>query len=481
MRNKILNTPGRELTFKEYNPPEYVYSHQINTIAYGMLLGSFADLSDLGTGKTLSQIELMRYRFKKGLTNKALIVCPKANIYDPWLSDLKQFWNNRPFDLILDKGSARNKKLLEQAKNFKQYIAIINYESVYPIRDILINIGFDQIVLDESTYIKNYTSKRTKACIKIGLNIKYKSIMTGLPTPKGALDIFSQYKFLDDTVFGHKITKFRFNFFTSWHTPFGYNEYFLRDDKKELLKEKIMSIAIRHSKSECLDLPDKVLINEEVNLSEEQAGVYNKFKEDLYAELVDGRCLKASVAATRLQKLAQINQGFIYITNPAATDHEEPFIFKKNPKHDRIKELIDQIISQGDKAIIWSVYIKECNMLSELLKEYNPAQIYGSHRKEENINKFKSDESKILVANPQSASHGLNFTVANYCIWSSYTFNYEHYFQANGRIDRIGQEKKMTYIHLKAKNTIDDYYIKNLTGKENFNSFILNNLKGILT
>lgn len=467
-KDKQVETARSAKHFVKDNIPSKIplFSHQKITVQFLSKLHNAADFSDLGTGKTGSQITLINYRKKEEPGLKVLVVCPKSIIQTAWMQDIEKFSDLKAEALI----GSTVKKLIALNKPADVYVT--NYEGLRHIKDPLLKAEFDWVILDESSKIKNRTAQQTKICILLGEKAKYRNIMTGLPTPNTMLEIFSQFRFLDKAVFGTTFFGFASRYF--YKGGFMNREWFPKTGSLKAIQEEMFKYGIRHRKSECTDLPKLVFQDLLVEVPDDQMQIYREMKKNLMAE-IDGAEIEAGVALAKVQKLNQISNSFVI-----DTEREQVKLFKSQPKIDLLKEKVEEIIKQGDKLIIWSIYVNEIERVVDMLETMGlgVGVLYGDVKqkdKDEYIKTFQeSDKLHVMVCHPMSASHGLTLTAANYAIWLSWDYSFERYEQANGRINRLGQKKSMTIYHIVAKNTIDFTILKCLSRKEKFSLELLN-------
>lgn len=141
----------------------------------------------------------------------------------------------------------------------------------------------DFIIADESHRIKTYNTAASKAMHHLGYRAKYRMILTGTVITNKAIDVFSQYKFVDPSVFGNSFYAFRNKYFDM----VGYGGYtpVLKESMKDELIEKLHSIAFRATKAQCLDLPPTTDIIRYIELEPKAMSIYRSLVKDSFAEL----------------------------------------------------------------------------------------------------------------------------------------------------------------------------------------------------
>jgi len=190
------------------------YSHQI--AAFNFALGLFeagrrgaAILADMGTGKTVITIAVAGALHEGGRISKMLVVCPKS-IVGVWEAEFAKFADYEHRVAVLEGDSGKKADTLRHmASGGGLQVAVVNYESAWRLEAEIAKWKPDFIVCDESSKIKNPQAKQARALHNLGRAAKYKAILTGTPITNSPLDFFSQYKFVDDSVFGASFYSFR--------------------------------------------------------------------------------------------------------------------------------------------------------------------------------------------------------------------------------------------------------------------------------
>jgi SNF2 family DNA or RNA helicase len=236
------------------------------------------------------------------------------------------------------------------------------------------------------------------------------------------------------------------------------------------LSEKIQPFSERVLKDDCLDLPKKTYMKRMVTMTGPQEKVYKEMKKYAFAQL-DGKQVTTSTVMVQLMRLHQITCG--HFTADDGTVQEIP--------SRRVDELMDILEEIEGKAVIWSHYQKDVQrLIKEIKKKYGEGSVvdyYGLTPQEErqtNIKKFQEDDKcRFFVGTTQTGGYGITLTAASTMIYFSNGYDLEKRQQSEARIDRIGQEKPMTYIDIIAEDTIDERIVKALRDKVNIANKIL--------
>jgi SNF2 family DNA or RNA helicase len=238
----------------------------------------------------------------------------------------------------------------------------------------------------------------------------------------------------------------------------------------EELSGKLKPFSYRILKDDCLDLPPKTFMKRVIQLTPEQNKVYQQMKSMALAEL-NGKMVTTVNVITQLMRLQQITCGHF-----KADDGSMQEI-----KNNRITELMDLLEEVEGKAIIWAHWRHDiATIVREIEKEY-PGSVmtyYGdttSDDRQKAIKEIQDPESKVrfLVGTPQTGGYGITLTGASTMIYYSNGYDLEKRKQSEARIDRIGQEKPMTYIDILAEDTIDEKIVKALRKKVNIATEIM--------
>ena len=330
------------------------------------------------------------------------------------------------------------------------------------------------MAIDESTTIKNPTAKRTKAIVTLGKEAYYKRILTGSPVTKSPLDLFSQCAFLNDELLeSSSYYSFKNRYAVMKTHNFGgrrvqlVHSYQRLDELASILK----GFSYRVLKEECLDLPPKVYIKREVELSKEQLQAYSTMKSAALATL-KGKMATAPHVLTQMMRLHQITCG--HLKNDDGTTTEI--------KSNRMTELMNLLDEVEGKVIIWGNYIYDIeNLVKAVKKEYGDdsvVQYYGATSSEDRakaIKKFQDPDSKVrfFIGNPQTAGYGITLTAAGTVVYFSNGYDLEKRLQSEDRAHRIGQTKSVTYVDFIAPKTVDEKIVKALRSKMNIANQIM--------
>ena len=232
----------------------------------------------------------------------------------------------------------------------------------------------------------------------------------------------------------------------------------------EELSERVDRFSYRVLKKECLDLPDKVYLRREVELTPEQKKVYGELKEYAIAELGEMEQVSVNNVLTQMLRLHQVVCGY------TKTDEGTEIPIENN----RLDELINVIGEMRGKIIIWANYRHNIKEIVETMQELGgPSCVAGYYwdssdeERERVIEHFQDPDSELryFVGNTQTGGYGITLTQAQNVIYYSNNFDLEKRLQSEDRAHRIGQTNKVTYVDLVAPKTVDENIVKALRNK----------------
>lgn len=432
----------------------------------------FALLMEMGTGKTITSIAIVGKAYLTGKIKRLLILAPKS-IVAVWEDEFSKF-ADFPYSLsVLTGTSAKKAEQLKIIPHKGLEVAVVNYDSVPLIEKELTAWHPNFLICDESSKIKNPIAKMSKATYRIAKACKYRLILTGTPIQNNPLDFFSQYKVLDDSIFGKSFYAFKNEYAVlgTYNQPIGWRKL------SELVK-KAHSIAFRVTKAEALDLPDMIDEIRPIALEDKAQKLYKAFVKESYMELSKGEVTATNIL-TRLLRLQQITGGFI-----RPDEESERYEQISSAKLDALEDIIDTAISENKKLVVIARFIPEIREICKMLdkKKVKYAHICGEVKdRAAEVDAFQNNpDCMVFVGQLQTVSMGLTLTAASTMVFYSLSYNFADYSQARARIHRIGQKNNCLYIHLVVKNTVDETVLKALEQKENIATKIVDNWRSIL-
>ena len=459
------------------------YAHQMTALEKSWNKESYAYFMEMGTGKTKVLIDNLAMLYDKGKVNGALIIAPKGVIGTWYNNELPTHLPEHIANVTILWQSNITKKQKEKLETLFEveeslHILIMNVEALSTDKGMdfakkFLSCHETMVAIDESTTIKNPKANRTKNILSLAQEAKYRRIMTGSPVTKNPLDLFSQCYFLDPFHLNHdSYYSFRMRYAIMKTANIAGRKIQLVNGFKNLgeLSDKLQPFSYRVLKEDCLDLPDKIFIKRQIQLTPDQFKLYTQMKEKALA-ILNGKVVSTKNALTQIMRLHQITCGH-FSSDDGVT---QPI------KNNRITELMDVLEETEGKAIIWAHYQYDITeIIKAVVKKYGKDSIvdyYGLTPQEErqpNIKRFQDDpKCRFIVGTPSTGGYGITLTAANTVIYYSNGYDLEKRLQSEDRAHRIGQKKSVTYVDLMADDTVDEKIVKALRQKISIASEVL--------
>ena len=430
----------------KYNPHSYqeyavkfIESHPISALFLDMGLGK--------TSITLSAINNLL--FDSFEIHKVLTICPLRVARNTWCDEIKKWdhLSNIKYSIVVGTEKERISALNEKAD-----IYIINRENV----DWLVNksgykFDFDMIVIDELSSFKNHQSKRFKSLMKIRPKVKRIVGLTGTPSSNGLMDLFAEFKVLDlGERLGYFIGQYRNTYFkpdkTNGAIVYSYKPL---PNAEDSIYEKISDITVSMKASEYLKMPELVISNYKVEMSDNEKKQYDEMKKNLICEIKDGE-ITVSNAGSLSNKLSQFANGAVY-------DDEQNIVEIHSRKLDALEDIIE---SMNGKPLLVAYWYK--HDLQRIKKRFDVREIKTS----KDIADWNKGKIPVALIHPASAGHGLNLQQGgSTLVWFGLTWSLELYQQTNGRLYRQGQKNTVVIQHIVTKGSIDEQILKALERK----------------
>lgn len=421
---------------RRYNwPGKYTpFQHQLKTAAFLTLHRRCFCFNEQGTGKSSSAIWAADYLMKQGIVHRALILCPLSIMDAAWRSELFTSAMHRTVGIA--HGSAdKRRKVLAQNDDF----VIINYDGMGVVHEELKAGGFDLIIVDEATAMKNPKTSRWKTLNSlIGADTRL-WMMTGTPAAQSPMDAYGLAKMVNPNSVPKFVSAFRDQVMQQV-TRF---KWVPKDNASEIVHD-VLQPAIRFTKEQCMDLPDMVYTRRYAPITKQQKKYYEQLRKDMVIQAA-GEDVTAVNAAVEMMKLLQIASGAVY------SDDKEVLQFDVKNRYAALREVIDET---DRKVIVFAPFRHVIDMLIDRLNgdDVSTERIDGSVSAGKRAEVFRAfqdqQDPRVLVIQPQAAAHGVTLTAADTVVWWGPVSSLETYAQANARIHRAGQTNKCTVVQL---------------------------------
>jgi SNF2 family DNA or RNA helicase len=411
--------------------------------------------NEAGTGKTSSVLWACDYLMAQKKIKRVLIICPLSIMYSAWQGDVFNTCMHRT--VAVAHGTAeKRKKIIEGGYEF----VVINYDGVAIVREEIEKANFDLVVIDEANAYKTISTSRWKTLAKILKPSTKLWMMTGTPASQSPLDAFGLAKL----VCPHRVPKLT----AAWRDKVMTQVSRFKWVPKKTAKTEIFKAlqpAIRFAKNDCLDLPDVMYQTRDIPLTPQVEKFYKALRSEMLIKAA-GEQITAVNAAANVNKLLQISGGAVY------TDKHEVVEFDISPRMNALFEVIEETVN---KIIIFVPYRHTIEVVARNLnaKGITNEIINGAVSATDRssiISRFQTmDDPRVLIIQPQSASHGVTLTRADTVVFWSPVLSVETYLQCVARIDRVGQVNKMTVVHLQGSD-IERKMYSMLQGKVDMHS-----------
>ena len=410
------------------------FAHQKLTAEFLLANPKAFCFNEQGTGKTASVISAVEYHMQVGLVKRVLVVCPLSIMKSAWQGDLFKFALHRTVSIAY--GSAEKRK--EIINGMAEFV-VINFDGVGIVKKEILAGGFDLIVVDEASAYKNAQTTRWKVMRDLNKSIKGLWMLTGTPAAQSPVDAYGLAKLVNPKA----VSPFFGQFKDTVMTKVSMYRWVPKPNSSQLVAN-ILQPAIRFEKKQCLDLPPVTFVEREAIMSPQQVKYYNVLRKQMLIE-ADGEEVSAVNAAVQINKLLQIAGGAVY------TDKGEVIEFDVSSRLNVVQEVIEE---SSHKVLVFIPFTHTIELLEKHLTKNGITceVINGSvsvNNRSDIVKRFQEQPAtKVLLIQPQAASHGLTLTAANTIIWYAPCTSVETYLQANARIDRPGQVNNMTIVHI---------------------------------
>ena len=425
---------------KEYNYPGLYtpFKHQQTTAEFLSINRRAFCFNEAGTGKTSSVLWACDYLMTKKEVKHVLIICPLSIMYSAWQGDVFNTCMHRT-SAVAYGTSEKREKIVNGGYEF----VVINYDGVNVIRECIEKANFDLIVVDECNAYKTPTTARWKTLAKIIKPHTRLWMLTGTPASQSPIDAYGLAKLVSP----QNVPKFS----SAWRDKVMQQVSRFKWIPKHNAKHEVfkaLTPAIRFAKNDCLDLPEVMYQTRDIPLTPQVQKYYKALKNEMLIRAA-GEQVTAVHAASNLNKLLQISGGAVY------TDKHEVIEFDVSPRLAALDEVIEET---EQKVIVFVPYRHTIELVSKhLLKNGITNEIINGDVSAGNrasiISRFQTmNEPRVLVIQPQAASHGVTLTRANVVVFWSPVMGVETYLQCIARMDRVGQQHKMTVVHLQGSD-----------------------------
>lgn len=424
---------------------------QIRASFYLATMKRAANFSVPGAGKTAMMYGTFAFLSSEAQhkIDKLLVISP-INAFESWRSEfIEIFQNKRELQFM----NLRDKKYNNLGKVRTDWgsanVIVLNFEAIQKYVRVLNELIDDKtmIVYDEVHRIKGIDSRRASCALVLGSKSYYRYVLTGTPIPNSYQDIFNFLNIL---------------YKDEYETYFGWSVADLQNPDPGEINDKLNPFFWRTNKND-LNVPeaekDNILCVKPSNNQVELAEAIYEHESGILAIYI--RLLQASTNPELLQKninyseLGLLNDELNFDVDKALNKEEEKLVKQQvynsfdlknmiSPKFEKGIELIEKLVQQGKKVLVWGLFIETMNKINKRLLEngINSILIYGETPKEDRvdlISNFRNGSAQVLISNPNTLGESISLhQTVHDAIYFEYNFNLTFMLQSRDRIHRLG-------------------------------------------
>jgi len=313
---------------------------------------------------------------------------------------------------------------------------------------------------------KNASTRRARS-VK-ALNAEFRITTTGTPIQNNLMDLHSLFGFLNPGLLGSAA-----QYKTKFVLPIE------RDgdqDASARLRRLISPFVLRRTKTEVLDdLPSRTEITLNVELTEEEATLYEALRMRALTELedVDTKTKKEREAESKAKGLADAGQKHVQVLahltklrlaccHPRLVQDNWS---KSSAKLEVFGRTLSELLAGGHKVLVFSQFVSHLKLIEEHLQstEVHYQYLDGStpqKARTQRIRDFQNGEGDVFLISLKAGGTGLNLTAADYVIHMDPWWNPAVEDQASDRAHRIGQTRPVTIYRMVAQGTIEEQIVE---------------------
>jgi SNF2 family DNA or RNA helicase len=405
---------------------------------------------DMGLGKTVQFISLALYERQVQMIDRpTLLICP-TSVAGNWIKELEKFAPSLKVMLHHGQGRKSGNSFTEEASCHDMVIS--TYSLVHRDEAEFKSVNWAGIVLDEAQNIKNPGSKQTRAVKE--LKGDYRIALTGTPVENRLTELWSIMDFLNPGYLGSNAY-----FRTKYAIPIEKDRDALKSKK---LKSIIAPFVLRRLKTDpsiIKDLPEKIETKTYCILTKEQATLYEAVVQDMLEKIEESEGIeRKGMVLAALSKLKQI------CNHPVQFLKDESSLEGRSGKLERLFSILDEIIAEGDKVLIFTQFAEMGHILKDVIKKQLKMDsffLYGGvprKNREKMIDSFQNDEKSpsIFILSLKAGGVGLNLTRASHVVHFDRWWNPAVENQATDRAFRIGQKKNVLVHKFICSGTLEE-------------------------
>ena len=441
---------------------------------------------DMGLGKTIQVISMLLHdkdvseskgKDKNGAVEMPVLLVAPTSVIGNWHHELAKFAPT--LSVMVHHGADRlsGKKFTANAKEHD--VVVTTYALSVRDQKDLSKIKWNGIILDEAQSIKNPYTKQAQSIRKISKNAGYRIALTGTPIENRLSELWSIMEFLNSGYL-RSFKEFKENF----SVPI---ERYKNPDVSGRLKNLVKPFILRRVKTDknvIRDLPDKIEAKTFCTLTVEQTTLYKAVVDEMMQEIEKSDGMKRrGLVLSALTKLKQI------CNHPALFLHDGSSLNARSGKLEQLKDMLDNVLSANEKALIFTQYSEMGEMLKNHLEESYGREVFFLHgavsqkKRDKMVTVFQGDEHAppIFILSVKAGGLGLNLTSANHVFHFDRWWNPAVENQATDRSFRIGQRKNVQVYKFITEGTLEEKIDDMIESKKDLSDSILSAGESMLT
>lgn len=421
---------------RPYQRHGYEWLHFLRDFKFG---GILAD--DMGLGKTVQTLALLQKIYEDGSTHPSLIIVPTSLLFN-WQNEIQRFTPS--LRVLMYRGIDRKDRLEE----FDEYDLIVtSYGILRRDIEILKDLFFEYVILDESQNIKNFESVNAKSSYL--LQADHRLALTGTPVENNLLELWAQFAYLNPGMLGNVAF-----FVDQFAKPI---ERIQDEEAASMLRNIVFPFILRRTKElVAQDLPPKVESVVICEMEQTQRDMYNQWR-DYFRTSILKKIDESGVRSSKMIVLEGLMRLRQICCHPLLVDAD---YVGPAAKFTAFVEMLDDIVAEGHKVLVFSQFVKMLKILRTYCDEHNFVYEYlDGHTvdREARVNRFQNDEQvKLFLISLKAGGTGLNLTAADYVIIYDPWWNPAVEIQATDRTHRIGQTKNVFSYKLLTKDSVEE-------------------------
>jgi SNF2 family DNA or RNA helicase len=491
VRIQLKNFPGQEQRLHSIRSKGKLnvtlYPFQRKAVQFILKNDGRACLFDeMGLGKTISATTALLELVRAGKAHRALIVAPNA-VVDQWREELTEKFNLQP-TVVTSKRSFR-----ERAELYYEPLVVVNYELLRTDGDLVMRRGYDTLILDEVTRVKNLDTQTSEAVKK--LIVRNVIALTGTPLENHLGELYNIVNIVRPGFFGRYHEDF-LSQFTVKVSGAGWQSArpVINPEMLPLLRRQLRTVSIRRTKAQVLrQLPSLTMQYVYTEPARNQRTIYEILEESLSETVLEEYAFSSSdeegpnpFTSNRLrlytllrEACADISMIAGYLRRKQRENSHDAHLLRQSPIFRRLlhtveklepenaklvelKELVEDLTEQSHKIVIFSQFIPVVNLIQEELEgRGTPTLVYhGQLSREERINnlhRFTEQPDFRVLASTDAGQFGLNLQAADVVVNYDLPWNPARLLQRIARLHRIGQTNKVLAVNFVVKGTIEEH------------------------